>query len=136
MPTRRARKRQPLTIGENGDALDDGEDDYFDDVEYGDASGAGQSSDDLDGYSETAFETNMVRSCGGCLFIFLGIRVLSWTVHAIPVATVTDIPPYARSMLWMSIAHHTNAWQEMQTAFSPPPPAFGDGRGNFPDTQR
>ena len=114
----------------------DGDEEYFDDVEYGEASGAGQSSDDLDGYNETSLETNTVRCCGGCLFVFLGILGLSWIVHAIPVATITDIPPFARSMLWMSIAHHTDAWQQAQNAFSPPPPAFGDGLGHFPDAQR
>lgn len=84
-------------------------------------------------YDESQFETLIVRGCGACCCVVLGVFVLSWIVHAIPVSTITDIPPFARSMIWMSIAHHTDAWQQMQGSVSPPPPAFGDGNGNFPD---
>lgn len=85
-------------------------------------------------YYESAFETTTVRCCGAGCCVLLGVLTLSWIIHAIPVSTITDIPPFARSMIWMSIAHHTDAWQTAQSAYSPPPPAFGDGLGNFPDS--
>lgn len=84
-------------------------------------------------YYESECETTAVRSCGACCCVLLGVLILSWVVHAIPVSTVTDIPPFARSMIWMSIAHHTEPWQAAKQGHSPPPPAFGDGLGNFPD---
>ena len=87
-------------------------------------------------YYESEYETTVVRCCGGGVCVLLGVLTLTWIIHAIPVATITDIPPFARSMLWMSLAHHTDAWRQSQGALSPPPPAFGDGLGHFPDTQR
>ena len=85
-------------------------------------------------YYETPFETACVRFCGGCCCVLLAVCTLTWVVHAIPIATVTDIPPFARSALWLSIAHHTEAWQSYRGSVSPPPPRFGDGNGYFPDT--
>ena len=87
----------------------------------------------LKAYSETEFETACVRCCGGCCCVFLCVCVLTWVVHAIPIATVTDIPAFARSALWLSIAHHTDAWRSFRDDVSPPPPAFGNGAGVFPD---
>ena len=87
-------------------------------------------------YSETAIETASVRCCGACWCVVLAVCILTWIVHAIPIATVTDIPPFARSALWLSLAHHTDAWQSYRGSVSPPPPQFGDGAGVFPDANR
>lgn len=103
-----------------------------------DADDYGSTSQIADGspkYDETPFETTTVRCCGGFCCVFLSMLVLAWTVHAIPVATITDIPPFARSALWMSLAHHTDPWKQLQGGVSPPPPSFGDGIGNFPDPE-
>ena len=83
-------------------------------------------------YEETECERSTVKACGNVCFIFLGLCLLSWFVHAIPVQTITDIPPFANSLLYISIAHHTNQWEDDQNRVSPPPPMFGDGKGNFP----
>ena len=85
-------------------------------------------------YEETECERSTVKACGNFCFIFLGLCLLSWFVHAIPVQTITDIPPFANSLLYLSIAHHTNQWEDDQNSVSPPPPMFGDGKGNFPST--
>lgn len=87
-------------------------------------------------YDEKEFETTTVRCCGAFLCVLISMLALSWVIHAIPVSTITDIPPFARSVIWMSIAHHTDAWQQREGSISPPPPAFGDGLGNFPDPER
>jgi hypothetical protein len=124
---RRSDKSQPLSVGANGD------DEYFDDLETADGGAASEYAPELDGYQESDFETTAVRCCGACCMVFLGVVALSWIVHAIPVSTVSDIPAFARSMIWMSIAHHTDAWKISMGQVSPPPPAFGDGLGHFPD---
>ena len=87
---------------------------------------------DLLKYDETDCERSTVKACGNLCCVFLGLCVLSWFVHSIPVQTITDNPPFANSLLYLSIAHHTNQWQDAQNSVSPPPPSFGDGKGNFP----
>jgi hypothetical protein len=87
---------------------------------------------ELLGYEETDRERSCVKGCGVFWCLFLGMCVLSWIVHAIPVQTISDIPPFANSLLYLSIAHHTDQWKEAQNSVSPPPPMFGDGQGNFP----
>jgi hypothetical protein len=87
---------------------------------------------DLLKYDETDCERSTVNACGNLCFVFLGLCALSWFVHAIPVQTITDNPPFANSLLYLSIAHHTDQWQDAQNSVSPPPPSFGDGKGNFP----
>ena len=82
-------------------------------------------------YDETDCERSIVKGSGAFCCVFLGLCILSWIVHAIPVNTITDIPPFANSLLYSSISHHTDAWKEAQNTVSPPPPLFGDGRGNF-----
>jgi hypothetical protein len=65
--------------------------------------------------------------------VLLGALVLAWIVHAIPVVSITDVPSFARSLMWMSISHHVtgmDSWRDDDAA-PPPPPRFGDGRGNF-----
>lgn len=107
---------------------------FDEDIEFDDEEIAPPTFDIAYGYDETDWEKTCVRCCGGCCLVFLAMLVFSWVVHSIPVATVTDVPPFAKSLLWLSIAHHTDSWKELQASVSPPPPAFGDGLGNFVDT--
>ena len=79
------------------------------------------------GYTETDCQRNTVRCCGSSCFVILGLLTIAWVFHAIPVATVTDAPAFARSLIWMSIAHHT--WAD-NPAPPPPPLMFLDGNGN------
>ena len=120
---------RPIALGTNYDEYE--EEDYYDGGELGNEQGTATVQP---AYEESDFETTTVRCCGAACCIFLGICGVAWIVHAIPVATISDIPSFARSMIWMSIAHHTDQWQRMQASYSPPPPAYGDGRGHFPDT--
>lgn len=126
---KQASRTTPLRAGEFGEASADLEKISFEeDDEFAEEGGKAPEQ-----YYESEFETTTVRCCGAFCCVILGVFALSWIVHAIPVSTVTDIPPFAKSMIWMSIAHHTDAWQQAQGAYSPPPPAFGDGLGHFPD---
>ena len=83
------------------------------------------------GYKESDTQRACVRCCGATSFVLLGLLSLSWYAHSMPVVSVSDAPPFARSMLWAAIAHHTNAYEDWKSGISPPPPSFGDGKGNF-----
>lgn len=130
--SRRPKSKSKRAFGEKTQPLSaNGDNEYFDDVEFN--GGTSYNDGDIGGYEESPVETTTVRCCGAFCMILLGVLLLSWIVHAIPVSTVNDIPPFARSMIWMSIAHHTDAWKIAQGQVSPPPPAFGDGNYHFPD---
>ena len=72
-------------------------------------------------YTETACERSVVRTCGVCGCVALVLLCTTWAFAAFPIASVTDAPPFARTLVWMSIAHHTTTWQEWQAASAPPP---------------
>jgi len=112
-----------------------GDDDYFEDVEFAGEDDGFETANTQppDAYEESVGVTTTVRCCGAFCCVLMGVFALSWIVHAIPVATISDIPSFARSVIWMSIAHHTDAWRAQQGVVSPPPPMFGDGQGHFID---
>lgn len=127
--------RQKATRASEFDDASEKAAEFIDETEFDEESGFdGDNGTVPSAYEESEWETTTVRCCGAFACVLLGTLVLSWIVHAIPISTVTDIPPFARSMIWMSIAHHTDAWKAQQGSISPPPPAFGDGLGNFPDS--
>jgi hypothetical protein len=75
---------------------------------------------------ETASERVFVRACGVTITLILGYCILTTVAHAVVATTGTDIPPFSRSLLWMSLAHHTNSWRMWRDAhLAPPsPPVF------------
>lgn len=87
-------------------------------------------------YGEWWWEASCCQNFGGLLWVLLGLAAVSWVFHAFPVMGTTDTPSFARSLIWASIAHHTDAWKDaVYGNTSPPPPSFGDGGGNFPDSR-
>jgi len=86
-------------------------------------------------YSESDCETQTVRNSGAIIWVVLGLCAVSWVFHAFPVMGTTDTPGFAKSLIWASIAHHTDAWQGAMASYPPPPPSFGDGADNFPDAR-
>lgn len=96
------------------------------------------------GYKETSCQRTTARCCGAGCCVFLGLLTLSWIVHSIPWADA-EAPAFARSLIWMSIAHHTEQWKSwcrtnpeclaanyQYLGVEPnPTPQFGDGNGNF-----
>ena len=78
---------------------------------------------------ESACQRNAVKCCGSVFFVFVGLVAVSWAFHAFEVGS-EEAPKFARSLIWLSIAHHTDYYNE-QMAEPPPPPSFGDGKGNF-----
>ena len=83
------------------------------------------------GYRESDAQRACVRCCGAFCFVCIGLLSLSYWAHSVPIVSVSDAPPFARSLIWSSLAHHTEAWQSWQSGLAPPPPSFGDGKGNF-----
>ena len=84
-------------------------------------------------YFESECETLTVRYTGMFIWLVLSLSALSILVHSWPLMGTTDTPRFARSLIWASIAHHTDVYQDAQNALPPPPPSFGDGADNFPD---
>lgn len=87
-------------------------------------------------YQPCLCEPTCCINLGGVAWLFLGLCTVSWIFHAFPIMGTTDTPQFARSLLWSSIAHHTDAWKDAYYAYPPPPPTFGDGLGNYPDIRR
>ena len=73
-------------------------------------------------YTEGARELRWVRGCGACCFVLVGLLALTWVFNALPVAGVQNAPPFARSVLWISVAHHTHSWEDWYAKHTPPPP--------------
>ena len=71
--------------------------------------------------NETACERETARCGGATLVVLGGVLALTWAVHALPFASIDDAPPFARSLLWMSVAHHTESWHAWRDARTPPP---------------
>jgi hypothetical protein len=86
---------------------------------------------DYDATNETSFERTAVRCVGASCFVLLSTLAFVWAVHAAPLGWVSDAPSFARSLLWRSLAHHTDQYRDHFGNYPPPPPQFGDGRGNF-----
>lgn len=82
---------------------------------------------DLEGgrYNEDPVKTAAVRSVGAWCFVLLGLfgffsLLTLWT----PVSGITDVPAYARSVLFMSLSHHLDDVSRAMANVSPPPPVF------------
>ena len=81
------------------------------DIEYGD-------------YRENAATVEAVRACGACAWVFLGFVAFTVFVSYLPVSGVTEAPSYAKTFLYMSLAHHFDDVSEVLGNVSPPPPSF------------
>lgn len=99
----------------------------YDDVENAD----NEALPEFEETQETQLERTSVRCVGATCFVLWSVLVFSWAVYAAPLSWVSDAPRFARSLLYLSVAHHTDQWKEHVDALPPPPPSFGDGRGNF-----
>ena len=77
------------------------------------------------GYTEDPVRVAVVRSVGAWCWVCLGLvgfflLMVLWT----PVQGVTDVPQYAKSILFMSLSHHFDEVQVALGSVSPPPPSF------------
>jgi len=101
-------------------------------------------------YNETKCFQCCTRTCGRCWWMTLIFCVLAWVVHAMAWAEADPCeetiqwsngedpctpevrnaaqarwdlaPAYGKTLLWMSLAHHTEAWHEHWERGTPPPP--------------
>jgi len=65
-----------------------------------------------------------IRSIGACLWVLIGLLVITGVISFYPVSGVTDAPHYARTILYLSTAHQFAEVQEVLGMYSPPPPSF------------
>ena len=122
------RKRLPAPVGRDV-YLDDGWDEHegaygaygaYDDEELGGDDGLDRAPPRE--YTESRYGQCCLRCCGGACWLLLGLCIVAWVAHSIPVGGVADAPAFSKSLLWRSIAHHTDTWQDWATATTPPPP--------------
>ena len=86
------------------------------DEEYGD-------DEIVEAYSEGKGLQFCARCWGSCCWMFLGFCVVAWSFHTWKIGTGT-MPEYAKSIIWASLAHHTEPWQEWRDTVPPPPPPW------------
>ena len=70
-----------------------------------------------------------LRCCGITCWILLGFCIVAWITHAISVdggGGLASAPVFARSLIWRTLAYHTDAYSEWQLTVSPPPPYWLD----------
>ena len=84
-------------------------------------------------YNEGACVTQSVRNLGSFCWWFWCMCALSWLLHSFQLYPDSEAPAFASSLLYRSIAHHTDTWQDARASIAPSPPRFGDGRGGYPD---
>lgn len=79
---------------------------------------------ELGAYTENPVKVAAVQSIGGCCCVLCGLLAFLVCVSYIPVSGVTEVPSYARTLLYMSLAHHMTDVQDAVSSISPPPPSF------------
>lgn len=81
--------------------------------------------DSSSSYTEDPVKVAAVRSLGAWCWVILGVfGFMTLLVLWVPVEGVTDIPRYARSVLFLSLSHHLDDVQRVRGDISPPPPSF------------
>lgn len=104
----------------------------YTDVERANQSARSTKLPDYDDTQESDLERTSVKCIGAACFVLWSVLVFSWVVYAVPISWISDAPAFARSMLYLSVAHHTDQYRDYYGQSPPsPPPQFGDGRGNF-----
>ena len=73
-------------------------------------------------YTERGYERACANACGACLCVVVGLLTVTWVFNAFELSSVADAPPFARTLLWLPLAHHTNAWDDWRRANQSPPP--------------
>lgn len=75
-------------------------------------------------YRENAVAVEAVKTCGACAWVFLGFVAFTVFVSYFPVSGVTEAPAYAKTLLYLSVAHHFDDVKDALGDVSPPPPSF------------
>ena len=78
-------------------------------------------------YKESRATQCCLRCAGGGCWIVLGLCIVAWVAHSVSIegsSSLSDAPAFSKTLLWRSLAHHTDAWTDAYLAVSPPPPGF------------
>ena len=81
--------------------------------------------DSLPSYTENVVQIAAVRWLGACCWVTLGlVGFVTLMALWVPVDGVTDVPRYARSVLFLSLGHQLDDVKAVIASTSPPPPSF------------
>jgi len=76
-------------------------------------------------YKEARCTQCGLRCCGAGCWVLLGLCIVAWVAHAISVeGSLADAPAFSKTLIWRSLAHHTDVWDDWERSISPPPPVF------------
>lgn len=78
-------------------------------------------------YKEGRLQQCCLRCCGNACWVVLALCIVAWVTHSFAVegtSSLADAPAFSKTLIWRSLAHHTDAWDEWKTSVSPPPPSF------------
>tara|TARA_B100001109_G_scaffold238674_1_gene220633 strand:- start:303 stop:551 length:249 start_codon:yes stop_codon:yes gene_type:complete len=67
-------------------------------------------------------ERKTAECSGATCWMFLGLLTFSVFFSQIPVSGVTDVPHYARTLMYMSLGYHFDEVAAHLSDYSPPPP--------------
>ena len=103
----------------------------LDDLEdLADLSKAQQEGDEADvprEYKEGKCTQCCLRCCGNTCWVVFGLCVVAWVANGIAIqggSSLSGAPAFSKTLLWRSLAHHTDRWDEWQQSIPPPPPEF------------
>ena len=78
-------------------------------------------------YKEGKLLQCCLRCTGSGCWIVFGLCMVAWITHSISVegtSSISDAPAFSKTLIWRSLAHHTEEWSEWHDSVSPPPPGF------------
>lgn len=78
-------------------------------------------------YKEGQLAQCGLRCCGAACWVFLGLCLVAWITHAVSVegsSSLANAPAFSKTLIWRSLAHHTDVWDDWERSISPPPPSF------------
>ncbi len=100
------------------------EEGYKEDDEY--------AADYAENYDESRCQQFALDCCGRCVWLTFAFFLIAWIAHSFslpkPDQYSTEnwdlMPHFAKTLIWRSIAHHTEPWQEWHNSLPPPPPSY------------
>jgi hypothetical protein len=79
---------------------------------------------ELGEYKENEYKIFAVRCIGTSCWVFSGLVVFFFLISNIQISGVTEVPSYAKTLMYLSLAHHMTDVNDAISSVSPPPPLF------------
>ena len=68
--------------------------------------------------------TGAVRAAGALCWVLSGLFVMAWALSTVEVSGVSDVPAYAKSLMYLSLSYHFDDYGAGVRISPPPPPSF------------